>query len=337
MIYVEELIGPETVNTMPLETIKAFQDHGEVRGDTVLEGVDEARAAARRAARGRRRLRRRRRDARGRGRAEVRRLVRRSCSTGSARSAASWRPRDRPRELVERIWARDPTVWTGRDEAKWLGWLDEPRRMRERRRPAARRSPTTRPTASTTSCCSGWAGRRSRPEVLRRSLPASSRSTCSTRRTRRRSARLESQLDLVAHALRRRVEVGLDARDALARRLLLGADRPRRAAGPRSPTRARSSRSSRASAASRAVFPGEPTIGGRYSALSPFGMVPAALMGDRRRAAARPRARDGRGVPPRRGQPGPRARALARRGLARRPRQGLRSLTSEASASGPSS
>jgi transaldolase len=44
VMYVEELIGPETVNTMPLETIKAFQDHGEVRGDTVLEGVDEAKA-----------------------------------------------------------------------------------------------------------------------------------------------------------------------------------------------------------------------------------------------------------------------------------------------------
>ena len=43
VIYVEELVGPETVNTMPLETIQAFQDHGEVRGDTVLEGVDEAR------------------------------------------------------------------------------------------------------------------------------------------------------------------------------------------------------------------------------------------------------------------------------------------------------
>src|ERR671938_932922 len=27
------------------------------------------------------------------------------------------------------------------------------------------------------------------------------------------------------------------------------------------------------------AFPGEPTIGGRYSALSPFGLVPAALMG----------------------------------------------------------
>jgi transaldolase len=43
-MYVEELIGPETVNTMPLETIEAFQDHGEVRGDTVLEGVDDAEA-----------------------------------------------------------------------------------------------------------------------------------------------------------------------------------------------------------------------------------------------------------------------------------------------------
>jgi transaldolase len=44
VLYVEELVGPETVNTMPLETIEAFQDHGEVRGDTVLEGVDEAEA-----------------------------------------------------------------------------------------------------------------------------------------------------------------------------------------------------------------------------------------------------------------------------------------------------
>jgi transaldolase len=42
VLYVEELIAPDTVNTMPLETIEAFQDHGHVRGDTVLEGVDEA-------------------------------------------------------------------------------------------------------------------------------------------------------------------------------------------------------------------------------------------------------------------------------------------------------
>src|SRR5438876_10786601 len=42
VMYVEELIGSETVNTMPLETVVAFQDHGEVRGDTVLDGVKKA-------------------------------------------------------------------------------------------------------------------------------------------------------------------------------------------------------------------------------------------------------------------------------------------------------
>ena len=43
MLYVEDLIGPDTVNTMPEETIQAFQDHGEV-ALTLEEGVDEARA-----------------------------------------------------------------------------------------------------------------------------------------------------------------------------------------------------------------------------------------------------------------------------------------------------
>jgi transaldolase len=42
VMYVEELIGPETVNTMPEETIRAFQDHGRV-AETLTQGVDEAR------------------------------------------------------------------------------------------------------------------------------------------------------------------------------------------------------------------------------------------------------------------------------------------------------
>ena len=44
VLYVEDLIGPHTVNTMPEETIQAFQDHGEVAGDTVENDVEEARA-----------------------------------------------------------------------------------------------------------------------------------------------------------------------------------------------------------------------------------------------------------------------------------------------------
>jgi transaldolase len=41
-MYVEELIGPKTVNTMPQETIEAFQDHGVV-AETLVRDLDEAR------------------------------------------------------------------------------------------------------------------------------------------------------------------------------------------------------------------------------------------------------------------------------------------------------
>jgi transaldolase len=41
VMYVEQLIGPKTVNTMPLETVSAFQDHGKV-ALTLEQGVDEA-------------------------------------------------------------------------------------------------------------------------------------------------------------------------------------------------------------------------------------------------------------------------------------------------------
>jgi len=44
VLYVEELIGPETVNTMPPATLDAFRDHGQVRGATLMEDVDEARS-----------------------------------------------------------------------------------------------------------------------------------------------------------------------------------------------------------------------------------------------------------------------------------------------------
>ena len=40
-MYVEDLIGPETVNTMPEETMDAFQDHGEV-ALTLERDLDEA-------------------------------------------------------------------------------------------------------------------------------------------------------------------------------------------------------------------------------------------------------------------------------------------------------
>jgi transaldolase len=42
VLYVEELIGPDTVDTMPPATIQDFLDHGRVR-DSLLEDVEGAR------------------------------------------------------------------------------------------------------------------------------------------------------------------------------------------------------------------------------------------------------------------------------------------------------
>ncbi|MCM3877046.1 MAG: transaldolase, partial [Thermoanaerobaculia bacterium] len=43
LLYVENLVGPDTVNTMPEKTLEALLDHGRTPGDTVKEGVPAAR------------------------------------------------------------------------------------------------------------------------------------------------------------------------------------------------------------------------------------------------------------------------------------------------------
>jgi transaldolase/glucose-6-phosphate isomerase len=42
VLYVEELVGPDTVNTVPPATLAAFRDHGVERGSTLTEGVGDA-------------------------------------------------------------------------------------------------------------------------------------------------------------------------------------------------------------------------------------------------------------------------------------------------------
>ena len=63
----------------------------------------------------------------------------------------------------------------------------------------------------------------------------------------------------------------------------------------------------------RRVFENDPEIGGRYSVLSYFGLVPAAIAGYDIGAVARHRAGGDGGLPGRAGQPRPGARRRARR------------------------
>jgi transaldolase len=41
-LYVDDLVGPNTVNTMPPATLAAFEDHGSIDPSALTEGVDEA-------------------------------------------------------------------------------------------------------------------------------------------------------------------------------------------------------------------------------------------------------------------------------------------------------
>lgn len=43
-LYVDELVAPNTVNTMPEATLDAVADHGEITGNTVAGSYDQARA-----------------------------------------------------------------------------------------------------------------------------------------------------------------------------------------------------------------------------------------------------------------------------------------------------
>ena len=149
VLYVEELIGPDTVNTMPPATMDAFRDHGRVR-PSLAEDVDGARHVLAEAER------------LGLDLAGVTRTLvdegvtsfadafdallgavadKRTALIGDAVSKTTLHlPADldeavkasleawRASGKIRRLWLRDASVWTADDadgeESKWLAWLD---------------------------------------------------------------------------------------------------------------------------------------------------------------------------------------------------------------------
>ncbi|THD50254.1 MAG: bifunctional transaldolase/phosoglucose isomerase [Bradyrhizobium sp.] len=147
VLYVEELIGPNTVNTVPPTTLDAFRDHGTPR-DSLEENVEDAKhvlaeleksgisldaitaelvkdgvklfadaadklygaVANKRAA--------------VLGGGIDRQQLALGASLGKAveKSTEKWRASAN----IRRLWQKDNSVWTGEDEHKWLGWLNSP-------------------------------------------------------------------------------------------------------------------------------------------------------------------------------------------------------------------
>jgi transaldolase/glucose-6-phosphate isomerase len=71
--------------------------------------------------------------------------------------------------LIEGIWERDATTWTGSDEAHWLGWLDEPLHVQEGLDEIRRFAESLHDEVDDVVLC-GMGGSSLAPEVLRRSF-----------------------------------------------------------------------------------------------------------------------------------------------------------------------
>ena len=145
VLYVEELVGRDTINTMPPETLAAFRGHGtarpsleenvaaaenmtallshfgisleEVTTKLTSEGVtlfadafDELLAAVEKK--------------RAASLGTALNLQSASLSPDVERAVKDTLEDWRRRGNARRLWRRDATLWTGADEAKWLGWLD---------------------------------------------------------------------------------------------------------------------------------------------------------------------------------------------------------------------
>jgi transaldolase/glucose-6-phosphate isomerase len=311
VLYIEELIGPDTVNTVPPATLDAFRDHGKPRA-SLTEDLDGARKTMA--------------DLAGVGivmkdvtdklttdgvklfadafdtlLAEVEKNSKRRTTGGSQTNTQSaslpseldaavkknlndWRASGK----VRRLWEHDASLWTKNDEANWLGWLGITDEQLDGIGPLRAFANEIRGAGFTDILLLGMGGSSLCPEVLALTYPQTPG-----------FPRLHI-LDSTDPAQIRSVEKKID----LAHTLFIVSSKSGSTLEPNIYKQYFFERVQKTIGAGKAgshfiaitdpgskmqqvaehdrfrhVFYGLPSIGGRYSALSNFGMVPAAAMG----------------------------------------------------------
>ncbi len=309
VLYVESLIGTDTVDTAPLATIDAFRDHGQARV-TITQGVDEARRVL----------------------AETERLGldlngvtttlvqdgvktfaeafdkllgavagKRTKMLGAALNGQSISlPADLDKTVKDdleraaregwtrRLWNRDPTLWTGGDAARWLGWLDAAAAGAVDVEALAALSAEVESGGFTHALLLGMGGSSLGPEVLAETFgarPGFPRLLALDSTDPAQIARVEALTDpaktlyIVASKSGSTLEP-----DILHRYFFQQAERALGPGNAGSRFIAITDPGSKLEILARRdrfrhIFLGDPAIGGRYSVLSNFGMVPAAVIG----------------------------------------------------------
>jgi transaldolase/glucose-6-phosphate isomerase len=300
--YVEELVGPHTVNTMPLNTLMAFADHGEVRGPTAEHDPDQELEALAKAGIDMRQVTdelledgvKQFEEAMNRllaGIAEERAAV----VTGKPKTIDAQLPLDAQDEIAlrvtramgesvaQRIWRHDPSLWGGPGVPEIedrLGWLTVSDAMLEQADELTAFARELSREGFTDAVLLGMGGSSLGPEVLRRSfgqvpdglrLQVLDSTHPDVVRSVQDSVELDKTLFIVSSKSGGTIETLSHYRYfsklAEPRQFVvvtdLGSPLERLAAED----------------GLRRVFRNPPDIGGRYSVLSLFGLVPAAVMG----------------------------------------------------------
>ncbi|HBB97758.1 MAG TPA: transaldolase [Blastocatellia bacterium] len=189
---------------------------------------------------------------------------------------------------VERLWAGDPSLWTNHGEEKWLGWLNIVDEQQKTERRFANFAAEVKDAGFTHLLLLGMGGSSLCPEVLRKSFGRiagfpelhvlDSTDPAQIRATENRID-LAKTLFFVSSKSGTTLEPNIFKQYFYARaKEAVGADhvgsRFIAITDPGSKLREEAAREN-----FRKIFLGVPSIGGRYSALSDFGLAPAAAMG----------------------------------------------------------
>ncbi len=314
VLYVEELIGPATVNTMPPATMDAFRDHGRPRPsleedvagaervmrDLAAAGISLEQATQKLVADGVRlfadaadqlyaAVQKKRRMVLGRKLNPMSYTLPPAIDAAVKEALEDWRKDGK----IRRLWHADASLWTESDEAKWLGWLgivDEQQKGVAALENFAR---DVRSAGFSDVLLLGMGGSSLGPEVFAEtfgSKPGFPKLHVLDSTDPAQVKSFESRIDLKSTLFLVSSKSGSTLEPNIfkqyfferAKEAVGAAEAPKRFVAITDPGSAveRMARSE----GFRAVFHGLPSIGGRYSVLSNFGMVPAVAIGVEPRA-----------------------------------------------------
>jgi len=315
VIYIEELIGPDTVNTIPPATLDAFRDHGKPR-PSLTENLDEARKTMA--------------DLAGVGIvmkdvtdkltadgvklfadafdallvAVEKNMKRSTTHTPQINQQTASLPADldaavkknlndwRASGKVRRLWQQDASLWTNEDEAKWLGWLGVTDEQLANAAKLKALADEVKSGGFSDILLLGMGGSSLCPEVLALTFPQTSgfprlHILDSTDPAQIKS--IEKKIDLAKTLFIVSSKSGSTLEPNIYKQYFfervqqtVGTDKDKDQAGSRFIAITDPGSKMQLVAERdrfRHIFYGLPSIGGRYSALSNFGMVPAAAMG----------------------------------------------------------